>query len=134
MAGHVIQAERKFEQGGAPVWLYLFNWNTPVEDGRWRSPHALEIGFVFDNVAYSESMSGSGANQQQVADIMADTWIAFARSGNPNNSKVPQWRPYDLDTRPVMVLDETPEVVNDAHKAQRALFDDSDSYGNRYQR
>ena len=134
LTGHVVQAERKVEQGGASVWLYLFDWDTPVDGGKWRSPHALEIGFVFDNVAYSESISGSGGNQQQVADIMADTWIAFARSGNPNNSKIPEWRPYDLAARPVMVLDETPELVNDARKAQRALFDDSDSYGNRYQR
>ena len=134
LAGHVTQAQRKTAQGGAPTWLYLFNWDTPVDGGKWRSPHALEIGFVFDNVAYSESMSGIGEPQQAVADIMADTWIAFARTGNPNNPKIPQWPPYDLDARPVMVFDESPELVNDARGAQRALFDDGDAYGNRYQR
>ena len=134
LAGHITQAERKVAQGGAPTWLYLFNWNTPVDGGKWRSPHALEIGFVFDNVAYSESMSGLGTEQQRVADIMADTWIAFARTGNPNNPGIPDWPPYNLDTRPVMVLDESPELVNDARAAQRALFDDGDAYGNRYQR
>jgi para-nitrobenzyl esterase len=134
LAGHVLQAERKAEQGGAPAYLYLFNWDTPVDGGKWRSPHALEIGFVFDNVANSESMSGVGEAQQRVADIMADTWIAFARTGNPNNPQIPEWPPYNLESRPVMVLDETPEVVNDARGAQRALFDDSASYGNRYQR
>jgi para-nitrobenzyl esterase len=133
LAGHVTQAERKTAQGGAPAWLYLFNWDTPVDGGRWRSPHALEIGFVFDNVANSESMSGVGEAQQHVADIMADTWIAFARTGNPNNPRIPEWPPYDLETRPVMVLDETPELVSDARAAQRALFDDGDAYGNRYQ-
>ena len=89
---------------------------------------------MFDNVANSESMSGIGEAQQHVADIMADTWIAFARTGNPNNPHLPEWQPYNLTTRPVMVLDETPEVVNDARGAQRALFDDGDAYGNRYQR
>jgi para-nitrobenzyl esterase len=134
LAGHVIQASRKVEQDGAPAYLYLFNWNTPVDGGKWRSPHALEIGFVFDNVANSESMSGVGEEQQRVADVMADTWIAFARTGNPNNPKIPEWPPYNLDARPVMVLDETPEVVNDARGAQRALVDDTDSYLNRYRR
>jgi para-nitrobenzyl esterase len=134
LAGHVTQAQRKVEQGGAPAWLYLFNWDTPVDGGKWRSPHALEIGFVFDNVAYSESMSGIGEEQQRLADIMADTWIAFARTGNPNNPAIPQWPAYNLENRPVMVFDSTPELVDDARGAQRALFDDSDAYGNRYQR
>lgn len=134
LAGHVTQAERKVQQGGAPAYLYLFNWDTPVDGGKWRSPHALEIGFVFDNVNNSESMSGIGAEQQRVADIMADTWIAFARTGNPNNARIPNWRPYNLEDRPVMVFDETPEAVDDARGEQRALFDDGEAYGNRYQR
>ncbi|MCR9262347.1 MAG: carboxylesterase family protein [Pseudomonadaceae bacterium] len=133
LAGHVVQAERKVQQGGAATYLYLFNWDTPVDGGKWRSPHALEIGFVFDNVANSESMSGSGAEQQQIADMMADTWIAFARNGKPDNPEIPEWPAYNLETRPVMVFDTTPVVINDARAAQRALFDDSSSYGNRYQ-
>ena len=126
--------ERKVLQGGAATYLYLFDWDTPVDGGKWRSPHALEIGFVFDNVAYSESMSGVGVQQQAVADIMADTWVAFARTGDPNNPRIPTWSPYNLDHRPVMVFGVQPEVVDDARAAQRALFDDAQSYGNRYQR
>jgi len=134
LAGHVIQAERKVQQGGAPVYLYLFDWDTPVDGGKWRSPHALEIGFVFDNVANSESMSGIGEEQQRVADIMADTWIAFARTGKPDNPRLPEWPAYDLESRPVMVLGETPQLVNDARAAQRALLHDSESYLRRYER
>lgn len=32
-----------------------------------------------------------------------------------------------------MVLNEAPQRIDDARAAQRALFDDSESYGNRYQ-
>jgi para-nitrobenzyl esterase len=134
LAGHVLQAERKVKQGGAPTYLYLFNWDTPVDGGKWRSPHALEIGFVFDNVANSESMSGVGEAQQRVAEIMADTWIAFARTGQPDNPRIPTWPAYNLQTRPVMVFDEVPELVNDARASQRALIDDRATYLNRYER
>ncbi|REK09342.1 MAG: carboxylesterase/lipase family protein [Acidobacteria bacterium] len=134
LAGHVLVAARKARQGGAPAYLYLFDWDTPVDGGRWRSPHALEIGFVFDNVAYSESMSGVGEEQQRVADVMADTWIAFARNGSPDNPGIPEWPAYDLERRAVMVLDESPEVVDDARAAQRALVGDVDTYLSRYQR
>ncbi|MEM7078972.1 MAG: carboxylesterase family protein [Pseudomonadota bacterium] len=133
-SGHVTQAERKVVQGAAPAYLYLFNWNTPVDGGKWRSPHALEIGFVFDNVANSASMSGVGTEQQLIADMLSETWIAFAKTGNPNNALIPEWPAYNLSRRPVMVFDVAPEVVNDARGAQRRLLDDGAAYGNRYQR
>ena len=133
-AGHVTQAERKVRQDGTPAYLYLFDWDTPVDGGKWRSPHALEIGFVFDNVSNSVSMSGQGEAQQRVADVMADTWIAFAKTGNPNNPSIPDWPAYDLTQRAVMVFNENPQMVPDARGAQRRLINDGDAYGNRYQR
>ena len=115
-------ADRKAAQGGAPVYFYLFNWNTPVDDGKWKSPHALEIGFVFDNVAKSVSMSGAGEAQQHIADMMSESWIAFARTGNPNNPSVPHWAAYDPSARAVMVVDNTPKLVNDPRAKQLALL------------
>lgn len=135
LAGHRIQAERKVALGGAPTYLYLFNWDTPVQGGKWRCPHALEIGFVFDNVAKSESMSGIGEEQQRVADVMAETWLAFAKTGDPNNAKIPDWPAYNTEERPVMVLDESPELVEDPRGEQLKLFGPNAGlqYGNRYQ-
>lgn len=132
LAGHVLAAEHRVAQGAAPTYQYLFNWDTPVDGGRWRSPHALEIGFVFDNVAYSESFSGVGEVQQKVADVMADTWIAFARTGDPNHPGIPEWPAYNLEQRPVMVLDESPELVNNARGAQLELINEAQAYGARY--
>ena len=118
----ITQADRKAEQGGAPVYFYLFNWNTPVDNGKWKAPHALEIGFVFDNVAKSASMSGIGEEQQNIADLMAESWIAFARTGDPNNPITPQWESYNATDRPMMVIDETPEMVNHPRGKQLALL------------
>ena len=123
LSSHTAAAEAKFAQAAAPTYLYLFNWETPVQGGKYLVPHALEIGFVFDNVAKSESMSGIGEEQQAVADIMADTWIAFARNGDPNNEHLPTWPAYDMDSRAIMVLDESPEMIEDARGAQREFFD-----------
>jgi para-nitrobenzyl esterase len=120
---HVAEVERKAQQGGAPAYFYMLDWNTPVDGGKWRSPHALEIGFVFDNVAKSESMSGVGPDQQRIADLMSSAWIAFARSGNPNTSLLPQWPAYDVKSRASMVFDLQPKVVNDVRGKERRLFD-----------
>ena len=123
LRGHVAEADRKAAQGGAPVYLYMLAWNTPVDGGKWRAPHALEIGFVFDNVAKSESMSGVGPDQQRIADLMSESWLAFARSGDPNNKLVPTWPAYDPTRRSAMVFDLEPKVVEDPHGTERRLFE-----------
>lgn len=122
LRGHVLEAERQAALGGAPVYFYVLEWETPVDGGKWRSPHALEIGFVFDNVAKSESMSGVGPDQQRIADLMSEAWLAFARTGNPNNRLLPAWPAYDAAKRASLVFDLTPTVVEDWHGAERALF------------
>jgi para-nitrobenzyl esterase len=121
--GSVTQADRKAMQGGANAYFYLFNWDTPVQGGKWRSPHSLEIGMVFDNVANSASMSGTGEDAHAMADIMADTWLAFARTGDPNNDQLPNWPAYNAGTRPMMMLDLSPQVIDDFHGEERALFE-----------
>ena len=55
-----IEADAKAAQNAAPVSLYELDWHTPVGDGKWLSPHSLDIPMVFNNVAKSESMVGSG--------------------------------------------------------------------------
>ena len=43
-------AERRAALGKGPVYLYYFRWETPVEGGRLKSPHTIEIPFAFDNI------------------------------------------------------------------------------------
>lgn len=118
----IRQAERKSAQGGAPVYMYRLDWRTPVEGGRLGTPHALDIGFVFDNVAKSLSMSGDGPDQQRLAELMSSAWIAFARTGDPNTPALPQWPRYDAATRATMIFDVPPKVVNDPDGAEREFL------------
>jgi para-nitrobenzyl esterase len=112
----IRQAELKSQQGAAPAFLYELDWETPVEGGKWKAPHALEIGMVFDNVAKSASMSGTGPEAQKVADQMSAAWLAFAKTGNPG------WPAYDTKRRATMVFDVTAKVVDDHNGQERALL------------
>jgi len=99
-------ADMKAALAKAPVWLYEIDWVTPVDGGKWGSPHSMEHPFVFDNVTLSTSMVGtSPAEPQKLADQISPTWIAFARTGNPNNSAIPQWPAYTVPDRTIMVFD-----------------------------
>ncbi len=116
------QAEHKDSQGSASVWLYELDWTTPVDGGKWGSPHSLDIAFVFDNVAKSKTMVGTGPEPQKLADQMSSVWIAFARTGNPNTDGVPEWPPFTSTQRATMVFDATSHVVNDFRGDERALL------------
>jgi para-nitrobenzyl esterase len=112
-----LQAERKAAQGGAAAYMYLFAWESPVDGGRWKSPHSVEHAMVFDNVARSASMVGSGPEAQRVADAVSSAWIRFARTGEPG------WGAYTPQRRTTMVFDVTPQVVDDPRGQVRRLFE-----------
>jgi para-nitrobenzyl esterase len=118
----VLQAERKTLQGAAPVFVYTLAWETPVEGGRLRSHHALDLPFVFDNVEKSRSMVGSGPEPQHLADAMSSAWVAFAQTGNPNVKGLPQWPAYDLKRRATMIFNLKSRVQDDPYRNIRLLL------------
>ncbi len=76
-------ARRKSAAGGAPVYVYMFEWEAPVLDGLLRSVHCSDIPYVFDNVQIQKKMTGGGPEAQVLADKMSGAWTDFARTGNP---------------------------------------------------
>jgi len=115
-------AELKSEQGGAPAYLYLFNWKTPVLDGLLRTPHTICIPFAFGNVDIASGITGTGADRYRVQEQVMGAWVAFARNGNPNHPRLARWTPYSTTTRPTMVFDTESQLVDDPARAERLAF------------
>jgi para-nitrobenzyl esterase len=115
----ITQAERKVAQGAAPAYMYLFAWETPVLGGKLKSPHAIELAFVFDNVDKATGMTGTGADLQPLADKVSSAWVAFARTGNPNHSGIPKWPAYDTGARATMIFNDECKLVGDPAKDER---------------
>ena len=76
-------AERKFSQRRAPVYLYSFNWRSPVRGGKLRCMHCMELPFVFDHPDLISFMTGTGRDRYELAKNMSEAWVAFARHGQP---------------------------------------------------
>jgi len=112
-ANSVTLAERKAAQGAAPVYMYMMTWETPVARGSLKSPHALEIPLVFDNVEAARNFVGRGEAPQRMADQMAPAWLAFARSGDPSTAALPRWPAYDAVSRPTMIFDLESRIDDD---------------------
>jgi para-nitrobenzyl esterase len=118
----IAQAERKAAQGAAPAYMYIFAWRTPVLDGKLRSPHGIELAFVFDNTDKTTGMNGTGADLQPLADKVSSAWAAFARTGNPNTPGLPQWPAYDAKSRATMIFNDECKVENDPGKEERLVM------------
>ena len=106
----IEQAMIKARQGGAPVYTYMFTWESPVLDGILRSTHCMEIPFVFNNADIHASMTGGGKDALELAEKMSQAWINFARTGDPNTEDLPQWPAYNCSEGAAMIFNDDCEV------------------------
>jgi para-nitrobenzyl esterase len=115
-------AERKAALGKAPAYLYNFNWETPVAG--LKSPHTLEIPFVFNNIALAKPLVGDGKEAVALAEKVCDAWVAFARTGNPNTSALPAWPAFTEKGRDTMLFDNASRVEKDPAREKRLLLNE----------
>ena len=118
-SGTDTQAERKAALGKAPVYMYRFQWYSPVSGGRLRAMHCMDIPFVFENVDISRPVVGDGQDRYALADKMSAAWAAFARTGNPNTKLLPKWDPFTAEKRATMIFTNECRAVNDPYRDER---------------
>jgi para-nitrobenzyl esterase len=118
-SGTDTEAERKAALGKAPVYMYRFQWYSPVSGGRLRAMHCMDIPFVFQNVDLCKTVVGDGQDRYALADKMSAAWVAFARSGDPNTKLLPKWEPFTADRRTMMMLNNECRTVNDPFREER---------------
>lgn len=53
---------------------------------------------------------------------MSRTWLAFARTGNPNNPAIPEWPSYSSSQRATMTFNNECRVVNDPYQQERLAW------------
>ena len=108
--GAVQEANDKSGLNGAPVYMYLFTWQSPVFDGKYKALHCMELPFVFDNIDLANKMTGGGEEAHRLADKMSSAWLNFAKTGNPNHAGLPEWPAYNSNNTATMHFDVTCEV------------------------
>jgi len=114
-------AERRAALSGGPTRLYYLAWESPSNEGRALSPHTLDIPFIFDNVC-SHPLTADNENAIVLADKISDSIIGFARNGNPDVGKLPEWTEYDSSSRATMVWNNSSQVINDPIRSQRMVM------------
>lgn len=93
------------------IYLYYFDhapeWSKKIGMGAF---HGSELAYTFNNVKhgykYSPSWPDYTANKAdlEMADIMSDYWVSFAKNGDPNQKGRPAWKPYGDENRGYMLF------------------------------
>ena len=117
----VQQAERKAAAGGAPAYMYIWEWPTPAFDGKFGAVHGHDVEASFN--LYRNAIGGAGHKEgRTMCARLASAWIALAKNGNPDNEHIPHWPAYDAATRATMIFDANTRVVNDPRSAIRKYW------------
>ncbi|HEY8572685.1 carboxylesterase/lipase family protein [Phenylobacterium sp.] len=103
----IIEAEER-AKAGTPAWVHQLG-----SGGAFKAPHTADIPLVFDNAQ---------PDQQALADLMSEAFLAFARSGDPNHRGLPRWTPYTLPRRRTLIFDFPPRLADDPRGAERQFF------------
>ena len=75
------------------VYMYRFSRIAPSSLSAWGgAAHTTEVRYVFDNT--SGDASQFDEIDRTVSRAMADAWVQFAKTGNPNGGALPQWPAY----------------------------------------
>jgi para-nitrobenzyl esterase len=114
-------AEAHIHAGGAPTYMYLFTWESPIMPTL-QASHGIDGGFYFGNTEVLPMTKGN-PEAQQIAAAGSTAWASFARSGDPSNPALGTWPQYSLDKRATMVFAATSHVETDPAAADRLLWE-----------
>ena len=105
LRSRAIKTARIKSDQAAPVYNYVFTWETPVMGGFAMAYHCAEIPFVFNNIELSAEATGATKEAYKLADTISQAWINFARTGNPNAKGLPNRTPFTRENGATMILD-----------------------------
>jgi len=109
----------------APTFQYLWDWKSNAFGGLVGAAHAIDIPFVFDLLEDQRLHVFVGADApRSLGKTTNQAWISFARTGTPAADGLDPWPTLGSEaTRPVMVLDTEPRLVDDPNAVTRRFWD-----------
>ena len=103
------------------VYMYRLSRVAPSSRAAWGgAAHTTEVPYVFDNTTRDASQFDE--IDCTVSAAMAGAWVQFAKTGNPNGGRLPQWPRYRAPNFRVLEFGDTVTVRSNAGSSEVDFF------------
>jgi carboxylesterase type B len=119
-------AEIHSHASSSKTYMYQFEYETKGFDGAFGAFHGFDSAFMFNNLSplgVCLGDEGGVREAQALANSISDAWAAFARTGTPASSELPEWPEFNAEQRQTMILNQHSEVVNDPDSHIRRIWE-----------
>ena len=120
-----IRMVERFLQHSDNAFMYLFDWSSPAFGGMVGSCHTLEIPFVFGTTAqdWAPPLIGEGEPVTSLSDLIQESWVQFAHSGNPSSPSFGEWPAYRTEDRMTAILGAHTQAQSAPLDSRRVAWD-----------
>ena len=104
------------------AYLYWFTWVPPIPGTEtYGSFHGAFQMYLFGDLHAFNAVPTDA--DRRMADVLARTWVRFARTGNPNGGELPAWPAHTRSNEAYLEFGETIRAGDDLRVQQLALIE-----------
>ena len=94
---------RGMENVKSDAYLYWFSWRPPIPDAEHIGAfHGSFQMYLFGDLKAFKAKPSDA--DRRFSEMLAETWVRFARTGNPNGGTLPEWPAFTVENEAYMEL------------------------------
>ncbi len=94
---------RDMSKVSSNTYLYLFNWAPTIAGSKkYGAFHGADLVYVFGDLTLFTAQPSQA--DRDFSDFIIDTWVRFAKTGNPNGGAIEGWKAFTPENEAYYVL------------------------------
>jgi len=108
------------------TYMYLFTYPLKFQGREVGAIHGGDGGFMFGTLDYPNIIGQieDSEDAKVLSEKMMDSWISFAKTGDPNHEGIEEWSRYEKVNRKTMMLGKETKLADKPMEKQRIAWDD----------